>query len=378
MGGGDKGLLELGGRPMLAHVIERLSAQAGSLVLNANGDPSRFASFGLPVVADDVEGFAGPLAGVLAGLDFAAERHPEAVFVATAAADTPFFPEDLVAAFLGKARSERTIVLAVTDDGRHPVFGLWPVAVRHDLRAFLARGETRKVLAFVEAHDNDVAHFDAVKAYGAVFDPFFNVNTPEDLQRAETIAANLSGMACQPEPRPRAAKPARPIVFGVSGWKNAGKTTLVTRLIAEFVARGLSVASVKHAHHAADVDRPGSDSFRHRQAGAVQTALVSVKRMAIMREFATPADEPSLADVLTRLDPADVVIVEGYKASPIAKIEARRRGAGRHDPLHPGDATVVAVAADHAVEDATVPVFGLDDIAAMADFVLDRLADQTA
>ncbi len=185
MGGGDKGLLELGGRPILTHVIDRLAPQVGALALNANGDPARFASYGLPVVADSIQGFAGPLAGVLAGLDWAADQGAEAIV--TAAADTPFFPRDLVARLVAACDGQaHPLVLAATPDPkrgqvRHPTFGLWPVALRDDLRAALGGG-LRKVVLWTDAHTGREVVFDAGPP-----DPFFNVNTPEDLTEARAI-----------------------------------------------------------------------------------------------------------------------------------------------------------------------------------------------
>ncbi len=181
MGGGDKGLLPLGDTTLLAHVIERLEPQVAGLALNANGDPARFAFLKLPVLSDTVEGFAGPLAGVLAGLDWAATQGAETIV--TAAADTPFFPCDLVPQLL--LRSERMthpLVLAATPDAkrgtaRHPTFGLWPVALREDLRAALQSG-VRKVVQWTQQHGGREALFPQEEA-------FFNVNTPEDLARAE-------------------------------------------------------------------------------------------------------------------------------------------------------------------------------------------------
>ena len=165
--------------------------------------------------------------------------------------------------------------------------------------------------------------------------------------------------------------PGAPPVIGVAGWKNSGKTTLVTRLITELTRRGLKVASVKHAHHNFQIDDAETDSARHRRAGAGQVAIVSPKRWALVRELGeTP--EPSLAEVLGRLDPCDLVIVEGYKAAPIPKIEVRRRAAARAEPLAERDPNVVAVAADHACDGAGRPVFALDDVAAIADFIVGR------
>ena len=161
--------------------------------------------------------------------------------------------------------------------------------------------------------------------------------------------------------------PAAP-VFGVTGWKNSGKTTLVERLVAELSRRGYRVSTVKHAHHAFDIDHTGTDSFRHRAAGATEVAIVSGARWALMHEL-RDEDEPRLADVLARMAPVDLILVEGYKREAHFKIEVRRREAARREPLAPQDPMIVAVAADHEVADA-LPVFALDDVRAIADFIL--------
>ena len=183
MGGGDKGLLTLGATTLLTPVIARLEPQVAGICLNANGDGARFAAFGLDVVADSVAGFAGPLAGVLAGLDWAADRGAD--HIVTAAADTPFFPGDLVPQLQMAAEvAGRPIALARTDNGRHPTFGLWPVALRDDLRAALDDG-VRKVVQWTDRHGAALAHFPTGR-----FDPFFNVNTPDDLETAEQFLAD--------------------------------------------------------------------------------------------------------------------------------------------------------------------------------------------
>jgi molybdopterin-guanine dinucleotide biosynthesis protein B len=163
-----------------------------------------------------------------------------------------------------------------------------------------------------------------------------------------------------------------PPVIGVAGWKNSGKTTLVTRLVAELTARGFKVATVKHAHHAFQIDDTEADSARHRRAGAVQVAVVSARRWALVRELGG-APEPSLETMLARLDPCDLVIVEGYKAAPVPKIETRRSASARGEPLAERDPNVVAIAADHACDGCGRPVFALDDIAGLADFVVREL-----
>ena len=161
-------------------------------------------------------------------------------------------------------------------------------------------------------------------------------------------------------------------VIGIAGWKKSGKTTLAVRLIGEFTRRGLRVASVKHAHHAFQIDDAETDSARHRRAGAQQVAIVSSRRWALISELGG-APEPDLAAVLARLAPCDLIIVEGYKQAPIAKIEARRRAALCHRPLAETDKSVIAIAADHPVEDSGLPAFRLDDIDAIAEFIAVRL-----
>ena len=157
-------------------------------------------------------------------------------------------------------------------------------------------------------------------------------------------------------------------VFGVIGRKNAGKTTLVERLVAEMTARGLRVATVKHAHHEAEIDRPGRDSHRHREAGAAEVALVSPRRWAVMGEL-RGAPEPTLEAVLTRLGPADIVLIEGYKGEAHPKIEVHRPGLGQ-PPLAETNATVRALATDGPVADSSLPTFDRDDAEAIAGFIL--------
>lgn len=162
-------------------------------------------------------------------------------------------------------------------------------------------------------------------------------------------------------------------VIGIAGWKNSGKTTLAEKLIGELTRRGYRVASVKHAHHAADIDHPGTDTFRHRAAGAAEVALVTGARWALIHELGED-DEPALADILAKLAPADIVIVEGYKREPIPKIEVRRRNAAERGPMAPDDPHIVAVASDQPDAAAAVPVFDLDDTVALADFVVRHLS----
>jgi molybdopterin-guanine dinucleotide biosynthesis protein A len=183
MGGGDKALRELAGVPLLAHVIARLRPQVEALVLNANGDPARFAGFGLPVAADSVPGFAGPLAGVLAGLDWAARHCPDCPHVLSVATDAPFLPEDLaarLAAVVGGAGAD--LACAASGGRAHPVFGLWPVRLREDLRRAVVEEGVRKVDQWTARHRLITVDF-----ADRPVDPFFNANRPEDLDTAAEL-----------------------------------------------------------------------------------------------------------------------------------------------------------------------------------------------
>ncbi|MCG6858149.1 MAG: molybdenum cofactor guanylyltransferase MobA [Salaquimonas sp.] len=181
----DKALMELVGKPLVAHVRNRLAPQVANLILSTNGDPALFSGFGLPVQPDTIAGHAGPLAGILAGMRWAQANTPELHFIATAAVDTPFFPADCVARLARAcASAENTIALAVSNGRRHPVFGLWPVALADDLDGFLRSGENNKVTRFAQRH----RHVDVTFETDGDLDPFFNINTPQDFKIAQDHA----------------------------------------------------------------------------------------------------------------------------------------------------------------------------------------------
>ncbi len=185
MGGGDKPLTKIGGQTILARVLERLTPQCTRLILNANGDPARFADTGLPVVADDVPDFAGPLAGVLAGLDWAAAHAPNIATVASVPGDCPFLPRDLVARLHRvRAKAGKPLACARSGEWRHPVVGLWPVALRGDLRRALTQEGLRKIEIWTARHGVALAGWPDKPV-----DPFYNVNTPEDAAAAGRLAA---------------------------------------------------------------------------------------------------------------------------------------------------------------------------------------------
>jgi molybdopterin-guanine dinucleotide biosynthesis protein A len=185
MGGGDKARIKIGGVTILQRVLECLNPQCESVIINANGDPKRFADTGLPVVADSVPDFAGPLAGILAGLDWAAANAPQSEWLVSVPGDCPFLPKDLVAR-LHEARCAAGAPLACARSGewRHPVVALWPVVLRDDLRRALVDEDLHKIEIWTARHGIAIAEWPIEP-----IDPFFNVNTPEDAARAEALAA---------------------------------------------------------------------------------------------------------------------------------------------------------------------------------------------
>jgi molybdopterin-guanine dinucleotide biosynthesis protein A len=190
MGGGDKTLRPLAGRPLLERVIERIGPQVAELVLNANGDPHRFARFGVPVVADSIPDFAGPLAGILAGLDWAAEHRPDCALIVSVPTDAPFLPGDLVARLLrGMEAAGAELVCAESAGQPHPVVGLWPVRLRNELRRALVEEGVRKVDRWTARYRFTTVAFDPADAAGSAIDPFFNANRPEDFATAEQLLA---------------------------------------------------------------------------------------------------------------------------------------------------------------------------------------------
>ena len=185
MGGGDKARIRIGESTILERVLARLKPQCSTIILNANGDPKRFADTGLPVVADSVADFPGPLAGILAGLDWAAAEAPAIADMVSVPGDCPFLPADLVGRLVQARRAERVpLACARSGEWRHPVIGIWPVALRGDLREALINEGLRKIETWTARHGVAIADWPDLPV-----DPFFNVNTPEDAAEAERIAA---------------------------------------------------------------------------------------------------------------------------------------------------------------------------------------------
>ena len=187
MGGGDKSLRPLAGTPILGHVMARVRPQVGPLLLNVNGDPARFEEFSLPMAADVIEGHAGPLAGILTGMEWAAEHAPDCAWLASFATDAPFLPGDLVARLDSAIAAEGAEMACAASNGRsHPVFALWPVALRAALRHALVEEDIRKIDAWTARYKVATVEFAPTP-----HDPFFNANRPEDFAEAERLLAEI-------------------------------------------------------------------------------------------------------------------------------------------------------------------------------------------
>lgn len=188
MEGPEKTLLNLEGKTLIEHVRDKLKLQVDTIILNANGDPERFLNLGLAIQSDTLEGYAGPLAGVLAGMKWT-KKHSSSKWIVTAAGDTPFFPDDYVKTMIAKARDTNAHIALASSGGRkHPVFGLWPVDLADELEDFLVKENNRKVMLFVERYNHVLVEFENQTAE---HDPFFNVNTPNDMEEAQKIVSRL-------------------------------------------------------------------------------------------------------------------------------------------------------------------------------------------
>ena len=343
MGGEDKGLLEFDGQPLVARLIASLEKQGVRIVINANRNREIYEGFGVPVITDRLEEFQGPLAG------FASALHAvDSGFILTLPCDGPLLADDYVERFI-TCQAESGAPLCVAFDGERlqPVHALISTELRDSLDEFLAGGE-RKIDRWYALHDFAQADFSARK------DMFRNINTPADRRALQ----------------PGKMKTDIPIL-GFSAWSGTGKTTLLKQLIPALGQRGLKVSVIKHAHHHFDLDVPGKDSFELRKAGAVQTVICTASRMALITEFDSPAQEPDLEQIISRLDSGriDLVLIEGYKNIEFPKIELHRAEIGK-PCLYPEDPSVIALACDQRPSgEIDIPVLDINDIEAIARFI---------
>ncbi|MBE2893902.1 molybdenum cofactor guanylyltransferase MobA [Spirabiliibacterium falconis] len=342
MQGEDKGLQLLQQKPLFSWVYARLKGQVRSVMVNANRHFDRYAQSGLPVVKDELDGFLGPLSGMLTGL-----LHTQSEYVLFVPCDAPFLPDDLCMRLYAQLQQKHADIAYVSDGEReHPTFVLMRRTLIPYLQDYLFGGG-RKVRDFMQRHPYTVVDF-SDKASS-----FANINYPEQLSELDRTLLF--------------SQPALPML-GISGYSGSGKTTLLEKLLPALAARQLRVSVIKHTHHHIQTDKPGKDSFRMTQAGAKQVAVTCDQRWAIMTETAQPVTLPQLAAQFDRTL-SDLILVEGFKHEPIDKIMVHRRTLDKTPPEQ--DAHVVAIASDGVWETTQNALWlDLNDIEGIADFIV--------
>lgn len=350
MGGDDKGLLLYRGQPMVHHAIQAMIPQVDKLIINANRHIDQYQRLGYPVFSDSLAGFQGPLAGMLTAME-----NTSSDYILTTPCDSPFISPVL------RQRMMETLLLAgkelaVASDGKRlqPVFALIPTRLKDELRTFLEQGE-RKIDRWLTQYK--LAEVD----FSDQPQTFVNFNHPEDLKHTVRIKTPLP-------------------TLGFAAFSGTGKTTLLTRLLPMLNERGLRVAVVKHAHHRFDIDHPGKDSYRIREAGAQQMLIASSRMMALMETNPESDTEPQLTDLLPRLDSCklDLILVEGFKQEAIPKIELYRPSLGKPQ-LFRDDPQIIAIASDETLADTgALPCLDINDVGAIADFIEQFIHSWTA
>jgi molybdopterin-guanine dinucleotide biosynthesis protein len=353
MGGKDKALIPLLDRPLLSYVLESISGHVAPIALNINTNLDKFSEFGYQIIEDPIKGHLGPLAGILASLNWARQLNQK--WVMTLPCDTPFLPKNIVKEMIKLKNKELDVDLVVAQSKgyNHPVIALWKSDLNLKLEKALNEG-IRKIDIFTS--NLKVAYVDFDKINNENFDPFTNLNSPLDLIKAQQILGKL------------------PPFFGLAGWSGSGKTTLCTKLIENFTKIGITIGTLKHAHHKFELDKPGKDSFNLRKAGARPMIISSKERFAMIQEN-DEHDEKSLFQMIEMFskDPiqkCDLIIVEGYKNEPIPKFEVYRPIIGKPE-LYKEDNNIFAIASDINIE-SSIPTFDLNNINSISDFIIQR------
>ena len=353
MGGKDKALIPLLDRPLLSYVLESISGYVAPIALNINTNLDKFSEFGYEIIEDPIKGHLGPLAGILASLNWARQLNQK--WVMTLPCDTPFLPKNIVKEMIKLKNKELDVDLVVAQSKgyNHPVIALWKSDLNLKLEKALNEG-IRKIDIFTSSLK--VAYVDFDKINNDNFDPFTNLNSPLDLIKAQQILGKL------------------PPFFGLAGWSGSGKTTLCTKLIENFTKIGITIGTLKHAHHKFELDKPGKDSFNLRKAGARPMIISSKERFAMIQEN-DEHDEKSLFQMIEMFskDPiqkCDLIIVEGYKNEPIPKFEVYRPIIGKPE-LYKEDNNIFAIASDINIE-SSIPTFDLNNINSISDFIIQR------
>ena len=353
MGGKEKALIHLLDRPLISYVLEKISGKVGPIALNINTNFESFKKFGYEIIEDPIKGHLGPLAGILASLNWAKQINKD--WVVTLPCDTPFLPNNLIQSMVRTKNKNPSVDLVVAKSGgfNHPVIALWKSDVNNKLQNALNEG-VRKIDIFTSQLNIKYVEFDNIDK--SEFDPFTNLNSPQDLILAQQILGKL------------------PPLFGLAGWSGSGKTTLCTKLIENFTKIGINVGTLKHAHHKFDIDKPGKDSYNLRKAGARPMIISSKERFALIQEN-DQKEEKSLFEMLeifskNPIRKCDIIIVEGYKNENIQKLEVHRPII-RKPLLFEDDKNIFAIASDNYIE-TTIPSFDLNNINSITDFLIEK------
>lgn len=353
MGGKEKALIPLLDRPLLSYVLESISGQVAPIALNINTNLDQFYKFGYQIIEDPIKGHLGPLAGILASLNWAHTLNQK--WVLTLPCDTPFLPKNIVGEMIKAKNNDSSLdlVVARSKGYNHPVIALWKSELSSKLKISLEEG-IRKIDLFTANLKIGYVDFDSNK--NIQFDPFTNLNSPLDLIYAQQILGKL------------------PPFFGLAGWSGSGKTTLCTKLIENFTKIGIKVGTLKHAHHKFELDKPGKDSFNLRKAGSRPMIISSKERFALIQEN-DDNEEKSLFQMLEMFakDPiqkCDLIIVEGFKNEPIPKIEVYRKVIGKPE-LYKEDNNIFAIATDTIIN-ASIPILDLNKVNSISDYILKK------
>lgn len=328
MGGVEKGRIPFRGKPLLQYSLEATTG-FGQRLLSV-GEKKGYAPFGLPTIPDVLPGL-GPIGALQAGLG--ASCHSTCLFLAC---DMPFVSGALIEYLCGYDDAFFDVVLFQTGERLHPLCALYKKRILPLVEEQIKKGDYRLTALLERLRVKRVPLTHSAFTEKALS----NVNTPDDLRALEG-----------------------PVVFGVCGAKNTGKTTLMVGLIREFTGRGFKVATIKHDGHLFEGDTPGTDSYRHKQAGAYASAVFCDRRFSLVADRAV-----SLEALIGQFDGADVILVEGCKESPHPKLETLRKGVGEIPFCQKG---LCALAADFPIGDSPLPVFGLGDYPAIAEFILE-------
>ena len=357
MGGKEKALIHLLDRPLLSYVLEKVSGKVAPIALNINSNFDSFQKFGYKIIKDPIKGHLGPLAGILASLNWAKEINQD--WVLTLPCDTPFLPKNLVQSMVEAKNKtpEVDLVVAKSRGFNHPVIALWKSDINNKLQNALNEG-VRKIDIFTA--QLKIAYVDFDNIQNSDFDPFTNLNSPQDLIHAQQILGKL------------------PPLFGLAGWSGSGKTTLSTKLIRNFTKIGINVGTLKHAHHKFDIDKPGKDSYNLRKAGAKPVIISSKERFALIQEN-DQNEEKSLFKMLEMfskepINKCDIIVVEGYKNENIPKLEVHRSIINKPF-LFKNDKNIFAIASDNAKVTA-IPSLDLNNINSITNFLIHKYSLQ--